>query len=56
MDIMVYSGSKMILYVENKTDAATAKRLINKMKECGKFGFQINDSDVGNDGLNKAKY
>ena len=56
MDITVYSGNELLLYVENKTESASARRLIQKMREYGKIGFELNDSDVGNDELKKAKY
>jgi len=56
MDITVYSGNDLLLYVENKTESASARRLIQKMREYGKIGFELNDPDVGNDELKKSKY
>jgi hypothetical protein len=56
MDITVYAGEKMLLYVENKVTAAQAKSLLRKMRQYGETGFDLNDPDKGNDPLRKAKY
>jgi len=56
MDITVYAGSKLLLYVENKTKKEGALRLLERMKEYGKTGFDLEDPDKGNDPLRKAKY
>jgi len=56
MDIVVYAGSSMILYVENKTDKIQAIKLLEGMREYGASGFQLDDPDKGNDSLRKAKY
>ena len=56
MDITVYAGSKLLLYVENKTKNEDALRLLGRMKEYGETGFDLEDPDKGNDPLRKAKY
>lgn len=56
MDITVYAGSKLLLYVENKSKKEDALRLLERMKENGKTGFDLEDQDKGNDPLRKAKY
>lgn len=56
MDITVYSGDNLLLYVENKVKKEDALRLLKRMREYGDAGFGIDDSDNGNDPLRKAKY
>ena len=56
MDITVYAGKKLILYVENKTKKEDAIRLLKRMRDYGKTGFNLKDPDKGNDYLRKAKY
>lgn len=55
MDIAVYAGERLLLYVENKTEKATAIHLLKHMKEHGKNGFSLDDPDK-HDHLKKAKY
>jgi len=56
MDIAVYAGSKLVLYIENKTKKEDAIRLLNRMRDYGKTGFTLDDYDKGNDPLRKCKY
>ena len=56
MDITVYAGKKLILYVENKTKKDAALRLLKGMRDYGQKGFTLKDPDKGNDYLRKAKY
>jgi len=56
MDITVHAGKKLFLYVENKAKKGQAISLLNKMREYGESGFNLDDPDVGNDHLRKAKY
>ena len=56
MDITVYAGRKLLLYVENKQRKGEALHLLEKMREYGRTGFHLDDSDIGNDPLKKAKY
>jgi len=56
MDITVYAGERLLLYVENKTEAKTAHHLLRHMEEYGKKGFSLDDPDRINDPLKKAKY
>jgi hypothetical protein len=56
MDIAVYAGNKLVLYVENKTEQRDALRLIDKMAAYGQEGFNLGDPDKGNDPLRKCKY
>ena len=56
MDITVYAGRELLLYVENKTKKEAAIRLLNRMRDYGKTGFNLKDPDKGNDYLRKAKY
>ena len=56
MDITVYAGEKLFLYVENKTKKEDALRLLEGMRKYGKIGFDLRDSDEGDDPLRKAKY
>lgn len=56
MDITVWAGDQMLLYVENKETAAKAKNLLAKMRAYGERGFEFMDDDKGNDPLRKAKY
>lgn len=55
MDIAVYAGEYLLLYVENKTEKGTALQLLKHMKEYGEKGFSLDDPDV-NDSIKKAKY
>lgn len=55
MDITVYAGERLLLYVENKTEKGTALHLLKHLKEYGKNGFSLDDPDR-NDPLKKAKY
>lgn len=56
MDITVYAGQNLLLYVENKTKKEEAIRLLKRMREYGNTGFDLGDPDKGNDPLKKAKY
>lgn len=56
MDITVYAGNKLVLYVENKATKQGAIRLLKRMKEYGRDGFDLSDPDKGNDYLKKSKY
>jgi hypothetical protein len=56
MDITVYAGNNLFLYVENKTKKEDAIRLLERMREYGNTGFDLSDPDRGNDPLRKAKY
>jgi hypothetical protein len=56
MDITVYAGKNLLVYVENKTKKEDALRLLERMREYGKTGFDLEDPDKGNDPLRKAKY
>lgn len=55
MDITVYAGERLLLYVENKTEKEAALHLLKRPKEYGKKGFSLDDPDK-NDPLKKAKY
>lgn len=56
MDITVWAGSKLLLYVENKTTAQQARSLLSKMRAYGEIGFDVDDPAKGDDPLRKAKY
>jgi hypothetical protein len=56
MDIAVWAGNQMLLYVENKVTATQAKSLIAKMRVYGELGFDLTDDNTGNDPLRKAMY
>jgi len=56
MDLTVRSGSKLVLYVEHKTSRELATHLLEPMRQYGRIGFKLVDSDKGNDALRKAKY
>jgi hypothetical protein len=56
MDLTVRSGNTLILYVEHKVTAATARKLAAKMRAYGQAGFSLTDPDRHNDALRKAKY
>lgn len=56
MDITVYAGKKLILYVENKAKKQQAHHLLVRMRKYGESGFDIDAPDKGNDPLRKAKY
>jgi hypothetical protein len=56
MDITVYAGKTLVLYVENKAKKQQAHHLFIKMREYGELGFDIDAPDKGNDPLRKAKY
>lgn len=56
MDLTVRSGTTLVLYVEHKETAATARKLLAKMREYGQAGFNLTDPDHQNDALRKAKY
>lgn len=56
MDITVWAGDRLLMYVETKFTAAQAKSLLEKMREYGKTGFELDAPDKGNDPLRKAKY
>jgi hypothetical protein len=56
MDITVYAGKKLLLYVENKATKQGALNLLKGMKEYGNSGFDLSDPDKGNDNLRKSKY
>jgi hypothetical protein len=46
----------LVLYVEHKVTAATARALVAEMREYGRVGFGLTDPDQQNDALRKAKY
>lgn len=54
MDITVYAGERLLLYVENKTEKGSALHLLKHMKEYGKKGFSL-DYTGGNDSLKKGQ-
>jgi hypothetical protein len=56
MDLTVRSGNTLVLYVEHKVKAATARSLAAKVREYGRLGFGLADPDQQNDALRKAKY
>jgi hypothetical protein len=56
MDITVWAGETLVLYVENKETRSQAHSLLKKMNGYGETGFRMDDFDKGNDGLRKAKY
>jgi hypothetical protein len=56
MDITVWAGDRMLLYVENKVTATKAKTLLSKMRRYGELGFELTDDNKGNDPLRKAMY
>jgi hypothetical protein len=57
MDIAVWRGKQELrLYVENKVSAATAASSLKKLIVIGQSGFNLDDPDVRNDPLRKAKY
>ena len=51
MDITVYAGERLLLYVENKTEEGTALHLLKHMKEYGKKGFSLDDPDRKGDNI-----
>jgi hypothetical protein len=56
MDINVWAGQRLILYVENKETREKALALLKKMRQYGESGFDLDALDKGNDPLRKAKY
>jgi len=56
MDITVYAGKNLLLYVENKEKKEEALCLLDRMRYYGKEGFKLDDHDKNNDQLRKAKY
>jgi hypothetical protein len=56
MDITVWAGENLILYVENKVTRNQAQSLLKKVHGYGDTGFNLDDPDKGNDPLRKAKY
>jgi hypothetical protein len=56
MDLTVRAGSRLVLYVEHKTTRDLAEKLIERMRQYGEDGFNLEDPDRGNDALRKAKY
>jgi len=56
LDITVYAGNKMVLYVENKKEKSQALHLLDRMHKYGESGFSMDDPDKGNDPLRKSKY
>jgi hypothetical protein len=57
MDIAVWRDQHfLLLYIENKLSAATAANLLKKLITIGQSGFNLDDPDIGNDPLRKAKY
>jgi hypothetical protein len=56
MDITVYAGKNLLLYVENKEKKKDALNLLKGMKGYGHTGFDLSDPDQKNDPLRKAKY
>ncbi|HEV2057035.1 MAG TPA: hypothetical protein VGV06_17985 [Methylomirabilota bacterium] len=56
MDLTVRAGSKLVLYVEEKTTRGAAEKLLSGMRRFGDAGFKLDDPDKGKDALRKAKY
>jgi len=56
MDLTVRAGRRLLLYVEQKTTRAVAKKLLARMRQYGENGFEVDDPDRGDDALRKAKY
>jgi hypothetical protein len=57
MDIAVWRDQQNLrLYVENKVSAATAATLLKNLTDFGQTGFNLDDLDLRNDALRKAKY
>jgi hypothetical protein len=56
MDLTVRAGPRLVLYVEQKTTRAVAKKLLTRMRQYGETGFDLDDPDRGDDALRKAKY
>ena len=56
MDIAVWAGGTLLLYVENKTTRDLAKNVLTRMREYGEKGFRDDEPDRGNDPLRKARY
>ena len=56
MDVTVWAGERLLLYVENKVTATQATGLLERMRGYGETGFKLDDLDKGNDPLRKAKY
>jgi hypothetical protein len=56
MDLTVRAGRRLVLYVEQKTTRAVAKKLLARMRQYGTNGFDLDDPDRGDDALRKAKY
>jgi hypothetical protein len=56
MDLTVRGGGRLVLYVEHKTTREIAEKLAARMRQYGETGFDLEDSDRGNDALRKAKY
>lgn len=56
LDIAVWSGSSLLLFVENKVDAREAIKLVERMQKYGAEGVDLDAPDRGNDPLRKSKY
>lgn len=56
MDIAVWAGESLLLYVENKVEERDAAALVKRMIEYGVAGFDLSSDDRRNDPLRKAKY
>lgn len=56
LDIAVWSGSSLLLYVENKVNSHDAIKLVEGMKKQGVEGVNLDAPDRNNDPLRKSKY
>lgn len=56
MDLTVRAGSRLVLYVEQKTTRQLAERLLAQVRQYGEKGFNLDDPDRSNDALRKTKY
>jgi hypothetical protein len=56
MDVTVWSGTKLVLYVENKFHARDAARLLERLRRYGEEGFELGKPEKGNDALRKVHY
>ncbi|MFG0319782.1 MAG: hypothetical protein ACF8XB_21100, partial [Planctomycetota bacterium JB042] len=56
MDVTVWAGDELLLYVENKMRASEASSLVDRMKAYGASGFDMESVAAGNDALKKCRY
>src|SRR5690606_946454 len=56
MDVTVWAGDELLLYVENKLRASDASTLIGRMRAYGASGFDLKSAATGNDALKKCRY